>query len=459
MVGKTLKQYRIEDTLGQGGMGVVYRAQDTKLRRPVALKVLSAELTSDPERRRRFLLEARSAARLTHPCIAQVYDVDEENGVTFIAMELVEGRTVTQLIHAKELDLLGAIDVAMQVANGLAKAHEAGIVHRDIKPDNVIINRDGIAKILDFGLAKLLDSGSASGDDDAVSDMQTLAETQAGMVMGTVAYMSPEQARGREIDHRSDIFSLGVMIYEMGTGQLPFRGNNPLDTMHAIAFEETLPMTAIRRNLPPDLQRIVSRCLRKRPEDRFADAAALSQELEILKRDTESGKVRALSVRDRFRDGMDSLKGLQPADYLWYLAGITGIALILYLFVYSQADVGGLFLLGILLLFIYRSIRNRPQKMLQRFVRRSSRIPEVQIIVAQDRRVTVFVEQPNSALYQRINGLLNASNKKLFFGEPLTAAIRHAATEEEMGQVLSQPGVQYVREGLITGEGPEVARG
>ncbi len=228
MIGQTLKHYRIDAELGRGGMGVVYRAEDTRLRRPVALKVLSAELTADPDRRRRFLQEARSAARITHPAIAQIYDVDEEAGVTFIAMELVEGRTVRSMIGDRDLDLLSAIDIAIQVAGGLAKAHEAGIVHRDIKSDNVIMSGDGHAKILDFGLAKLLDpSAGQSEETTEISAMQTLAQTQMGVVMGTVAYMSPEQARGRATDHRTDIFSLGVMLYEMATGELPFKGANP----------------------------------------------------------------------------------------------------------------------------------------------------------------------------------------------------------------------------------------
>ena len=201
LIGRTLGQYRIEGFLGQGGMGVVYRARDLKLQRPVALKLLPAELTADQERRKRFMLEARAAARISHPAIAQIYDVDEHEGAIFIAMELVEGKTISTLIENRELDLLGAIDIALQVAGGLAKAHAAGILHRDIKPANVIQTPDGHVKILDFGLAKLLNPETTSvtlaGGGDSSS---TLAQTQVGSLKGTPAYMSPEQVKGDHLD-------------------------------------------------------------------------------------------------------------------------------------------------------------------------------------------------------------------------------------------------------------------
>lgn len=443
MVGQTLKQYKIVEMLGKGGMGVVYRADDMKLHRPVAIKVLSAELTSDPERRRRFLLEARSAARITHPSIAQVYDVDEENGVTFIAMELVEGKTVRRLIEERELDLLGSLDVAIQVAQGLVKAHEAGIIHRDVKSDNVILTPDGHAKILDFGLAKLLHSDSDSGDN--LSQIQTLASTQAGMVMGTVAYMSPEQARGKQVDPRSDIFSLGVMIYEMVTGELPFKGVTVLDTMHAIAFEESRPINSIRQGLPVDLQRIVSRCLRKRPEDRYADCRKLGEDLTELRRDTESGRVRALSLRERVTDWIDTLRAMRPSDYAWFAVG-SGVVLFAAYLLMTQDDWGGLILLGLAGLFGYRTIRNRPEKMLRRFVAKVSKLPEVRVVVIDGKLATVLVERAPAKLYQRINDLMSACNRKLFFGEPMKVAIRDEVGPEELRKILAQPGVRYVRE-------------
>ncbi len=254
MIERTIRHYEVEEPLGKGGMGVVYRAKDTRLGRPVALKLLPAEFTRDPDRKARFIQEARAAAAVNHPAIAQIYDVDEDESGVFIAMELVPGKTVKALIQGRELDLLGALEVGLQVAGGLHKAHEAGIVHRDIKPENVIVTPDGHAKILDFGLAKLMEP--QSGSPDEISHMETLAKTQAGMVLGTLRYMSPEQARGQVVDHRSDIFYFGVLLYEMVTGQLPFSGSTPLDTLHAIAFEETRPVSQLRANLPPSLQRV-----------------------------------------------------------------------------------------------------------------------------------------------------------------------------------------------------------
>ena len=320
MIGKTLKHYEIEENLGRGGMGIVYRARDTRLGRPVALKFLPKEFTADPDRKRRFLQEARAACAVNHPAIAQVYDVDESEHGVFIAMEMVEGKTVRALLQGRELDLLGALEVAQQVGNGLAKAHEAGIVHRDIKPENIMVTPDGHAKVLDFGLAKLLDptSGSAgtpSGDE--LSHMETVARTQVGVVMGTLRYMSPEQARGQSVDHRSDLFSLGVVLYEMVTGQLPFSGNTPLDTLHAIAFEETRPVTAIRANLPPSLQRVITRCLRKRAQDRYGDAKELVGDLKTVQREVESGISAKIPLAERIQEKLRALRELSPSEWAW----------------------------------------------------------------------------------------------------------------------------------------------
>ncbi len=204
MIGRTLKHYRIDALLGRGGMGEVYRALDTRLQRPVALKVIKSDLVADPDRRQRFILEARAAAAVNHPAIAPVYDIDEADGVTFIAMEYVDGRTVGQLITQGELDLMGTVEIGLQVAEGLARAHGAAIIHRDIKSDNIMVTRDGHAKILDFGLAKLMDSSAEGGDASGAAPAWTLtleqAHTIAGAVLGTLSYMSPEQARGRGLD-------------------------------------------------------------------------------------------------------------------------------------------------------------------------------------------------------------------------------------------------------------------
>src|SRR6266487_3606555 len=319
LVGQTLDQYRVEGVLGQGGMGVVYRAHDLKLQRPVALKVLPAELTGDPERRKRFLLEARAAARINHPAIAQVYDVDEHDGTIFIAMELVEGKTVQDVIGGRELDLLGAIDITLQVASGLAKAHDAGIVHRDIKPANVIQTPDGHVKILDFGLAKLLDADATTSTfAGGIQNLSTLTQTQVGIVKGTPAYMSPEQIKCEAVDARSDLFSLGVMLFEMATGEVPFQRKTPTEIMHAIAFAKTPAMHSFRPNMPGDFQRIVSRCLEKSPADRYPDARSLIEDLRTLRRKMESGGALPLSLKERIQGAFRRLGDVKPSEYAWW---------------------------------------------------------------------------------------------------------------------------------------------
>src|SRR5512136_1995790 len=307
MVGKTLKHYRIETQLGKGGMGVVYRARDTRLDRLVALKTLPPSLIANPERKSRLLLEARSAAAVCHPAIAQVYEIDEVDGNLFIAMEYVDGRTVSKLIADGELDLLGAIEIAIQIAEGLAKAHDAGILHRDIKSDNIMVTRDGQAKLLEPGAEE---PPPEPGFDRTLT--RGRVHTMPGAVMGTLSYMSPEQARGKELDRRSDIFSLGTVLYEMVTSELPFKGETPLDTMHAIAYEEARPVTIVRRNLTPELHRIVFRCLRKNPEDRYPDAHALATDLRRLKHDLETGTATKLPAAERLRYWAQRLKASFP---------------------------------------------------------------------------------------------------------------------------------------------------
>ncbi len=461
MIGQTIKQYSVEALLGKGGMGTVYRARDTRLQRPVAFKVLTADLTADPDRRQRFFQEARSAAAITHPAIAQVYDVDEIGGITFIAMEFIEGKTVRQLIADRDLDLLSTLEIAVQVGEGLAKAHELGIVHRDIKSENIMVTRDGHAKLLDFGLAKLsplqnVDSGG--GAEEHMSQLATVAQTQKGMVVGTVAYMSPEQARGRPVDHRSDIFSLGLTIYQMATGKLPFSGDSPIDTMHAIAFEETRPVTSLRQNLPPGLQRIVARCLRKRPEDRYQDTRNLVEDLKSLKRDIESGVTRAVPIGDRLRDGLESLKGLRGSALSWtaVIAASLLIALTLWL-VGKKGDIGYLIFLVVVGMWLYRYYRNRSQKVLRRFVAGVSKMPEVKLISFQNHRALVVVDRMRARTYLNVNSLIEAANRKLYLGDPMEAAIRDDMTSEEFRRILQEPGVLYVREDALDAEAPKAS--
>jgi serine/threonine protein kinase len=453
MVGQSLKHYTVEAVLGKGGMGTVYRGRDTRLQRPVALKVLTPDLTADPDRKQRFLQEARAAAAITHPAIAQVYDVDDADGITFIAMELVEGQTVRQLISSHDLDLPSAVEVSIQVGEGLARAHEKGIVHRDIKSENIMVTKDGRAKILDFGLAKLNplhNVPSDSGAEEHMSQMATVAQTQAGMVVGTLAYMSPEQARGRAVDHRSDIFSLGVTVYEMTTGQLPFSGESPLDTMHAIAFEETRPITSLRQNLPPDLHRIVSRCLRKRPEDRYPDAKALVDDLKALKKDMDSGVTRAVPLGDRLREKLDSLKSLKPATLAWIGGGAA--VLVLALFLFSTRNSGEIWPIGgfvAICFFVYRRFRHRPRKLVKRFADRIGKLAEVKLISCQQNDILVVVDRMQAKIYVRVNSLLESMNRKLFFGEPMRVSVRDDVPQDELRRILQQPGILYVRDDLF----------
>jgi tRNA A-37 threonylcarbamoyl transferase component Bud32 len=456
MIGQLVKHYQVEELLGQGGMGVVYKARDTRLGRPVALKVLPPEFTRDQERKGRFLREARAAAAVTHPAIAQIYDVDEGPEGLFIAMELVEGKTVKTLIQGRELDLLGSLEIATQVASGLQKAHEAGIVHRDIKPENVAVTPDGHAKILDFGLAKLLEpSGEKSADD--ISHMETLAKTQAGMVLGTLRYMSPEQARGQAIDHRSDIFSLGVLLYEMVTGQLPFSGTTPLDTLHAIAFEETRPMTALRQNLPPSLQRVVTRCLRKRAQDRYPDAKELVADLKTVQREVESGISSKAPLGVRLQEQLRSLRDRTLGE--WLLPGavvVVALAVLLSFFVARSGEglITSLLFPVVVGLLIWRRFRNRRLRLARRFVAKARRMAEVRLIAVDGMRLTVVADRAQAKTYVRINALVDSLNASMFFGDHFTAVVRDELKPEETRALLSSPGVLYVRDDVLEATGP-----
>jgi predicted Ser/Thr protein kinase len=448
MVGTTLKHYRIETQLGKGGMGVVYRARDTRLDRLVALKTLPPGLVADPERKSRFLLEARSAAAVTHPAIAQIYDVDEVDGVLFIAMEYVDGRTVSRLIADGELDLLGAIEIVLQVAEGLAKAHDAGILHRDIKSDNIMVTRDGHAKLLDFGLAKLLEPGSEEPEAPAgLSRTLTRGRyhTIPGAVMGTISYMSPEQARGKELDRRSDIFSLGVVLYEMVTAELPFKGETPLDTMHAIAYEEARPVTIVRRTLDPEVHRIVFRCLRKNPDDRYPDAHALVADLKRLKHDLETGTSHGLPAVARLRTWADWLKTSFPGGYrgLAILAAAVALAVVL---VAVNFNWGGLIGPAFIALFFYRFVRNRKKRLMAAFTKKVARFPEVRLVTVRENRVTVVVDKAPAKVYIRITALIEELNRSLFVGRDVTAEVKSELPEAEIQTMQRQVGVVYARE-------------
>jgi serine/threonine protein kinase/Flp pilus assembly protein TadD len=289
--GTRLGRYEVRAQLGAGGMGEVYLAQDTRLDRKVALKILPAGVASNRDRIERFVREAKSAAALSHPNIAQIFEIGEHEGTRYIAMEFVVGQTLRELIHGRQTDLAKLLRYLQHVAEGLAKAHAAGIVHRDLKPDNIMITRDGHAKILDFGLAKLIEPQQTSiPTSDAVSDVATAILQQhstPGVVLGTVGYMSPEQAQGRtnEIDGRSDIFSFGCILYEVITGHKAFAGKDAIDTLNKIIREPVAPIIDFRPDAPNHLQRIVRRCLEKDPDDRYQTIKDVAIELRGLRRE------------------------------------------------------------------------------------------------------------------------------------------------------------------------------
>jgi eukaryotic-like serine/threonine-protein kinase len=296
MIGKTLGHYRIDSKLGEGGMGVVYRAFDQHLDRPVAIKILRPETMANPERKRRFVQEAKAASALNHPNIIHVYDIDTaalpEGPTDFIAMEFVPGRTLDQYIGRNGLALKDTLKYGIQIADALARAHAAGIVHRDLKPANIIVGDDGRVKLLDFGLAKLAEK-TESDPDAATATIQAdeRPQTEEGSILGTVAYMSPEQAEGKKVDARSDIFSFGSVLYEMVTGRRAFEGGTKLSTLSAILHKEPKPASEIVQVVPTELEKIINRCLRKDFERRAQNVADIRLALEELKEESESGRL------------------------------------------------------------------------------------------------------------------------------------------------------------------------
>ncbi len=310
--GSRLGPYEVLGALGAGGMGEVYRARDPRLGRELALKVLPAPLSRDQERLARFEREARAASALSHPNIVTIYEVAAVEGVTYIAMELVLGRTLRELLAEGALPIKRLSALAAQIADGLAAAHQAGIVHRDLKPDNVMITREGHVKILDFGLAKLTLAAPEVSQAATVID-----DTSPGLVLGTVGYMSPEQAAGKAVDFRADQFALGAMLYEMAAGTRPFARPTAAETLAAVIREEAPPLRTLAPQTPLPLQWVIDRCLAKDPDERYGSTRDLARDL--------------VNLRDHLSDGSagSPAPSLAQTPRRWRMAVPVGVALLL----------------------------------------------------------------------------------------------------------------------------------
>jgi serine/threonine protein kinase len=286
MIGKTVGHYRITAKLGAGGMGEVFLAEDTRLERKAAIKFLPAEMAADPDRRQRFLNEARAASSLNHPHVCVVYDVGETgDGLPFIAMEFVEGQSLEAVVKHGPLEMARVAEIAVQVVDALDAAHNRRIVHRDIKPANISLNERGQVKVLDFGLAKRMPRGT-----DGHDGTQDFQQTKEGQVLGTPYYMSPEQALGRDLDHRSDIFSVGVVLYELATGERPFTGSNVSEIVNNIVHAQPLAIARLNYDVPPELERIILKCLQKQPDRRYQAARELMVDLKNFRREIDAGQ-------------------------------------------------------------------------------------------------------------------------------------------------------------------------
>ena len=327
--GTRLGPYAITAKIGAGGMGEVYRARDTRLHRDVALKILPAALTIDPARHERFVQEARAASAIEHPHIAMIHDIGDADGVTFIAMELVRGEPLADLVARGPLAPARAIELAIEIAEALARAHDVGLVHRDLKPANVMVTTEGHAKIIDFGLAKLVDALDGESRETVARQV-----TEAGMILGTVSYMSPEQAQGAAVDYRSDVFSSGIVLYEMLAGRRPFAGRTSIDTLHAILNMPAPPLPPTVGAATPDLQRIIDKCLAKHPGERYQGMRDVVVDLRAARRRLDSPPMTAdatpasqstISARSIWTAGL----GAVGSRRIWlYVAGVAAFAAI-----------------------------------------------------------------------------------------------------------------------------------
>ena len=432
-------RYRIVRFIAAGGMGEVHEGEDLLIGGRIAIKVLRAEINDSRHAVERLRREIAMARKVTHVNVCRVHDVGQHDGRVFLTMELLEGETLASRIGRGPLDLGELGRVACQLAGGLAALHEAGIVHRDLKSSNVIVTVAGRVVLTDFGLAR-----SATVADAAL--------TAEGTLLGTPGYMAPEQVEGREATFASDIYALGIVLYEMATGQLPFRGQSMLDTMHAIAFDATQPLRTIRADLPYSLQRVVDRCLHKKPDDRYPDLREAVTDLRSVRREIDSGASGGTPILERMRlerfrlDRLRAAVGGLSVQGLMLVGAVILISLIILIPTLWRGNLGGLIPVAIMGGIVYSHMRRRRNSMIRRFTRKASKLKELRLLGYRDGVFIVFADRPTAKTYVKLNALLEAANNGLYQGPPLTMLLREDVSDAEVRETVTSTSVSYLRD-------------